>query len=137
LLDLLGLDAMSLRSASYLVLDEADRMLALGFEEQLDAISKGIRKDRQCLLFSATFPLRLQQAAERWLTSHEQVTVRVGTVDVGMRRAFPKRALEEAAVAPHQLRTRGVAILLRRCLWLHPLNRLCTFVLHTKSSESC
>merc|ERR1712232_428291 len=54
LLDLLGLGAVTLDEVSYLVLDEADRMLALGFEQQLTAISRGVRSDRQCLLFSAT-----------------------------------------------------------------------------------
>lgn len=83
LLDLLGLAALSLDAVTYLVLDEADRMLALGFEDQLDAIAKVINKDRQCLLFSATFPLRLREASARWMTSEGQVTVRVGTVDVG------------------------------------------------------
>lgn len=59
-------------------------MLQLGFEEQLDAIAKGIRRDRQCLLFSATFPLRLRQAADRWLTNKDKVVIRVGSVDIGV-----------------------------------------------------
>ncbi|CAE7191968.1 DBP2, partial [Symbiodinium natans] len=83
LLDLLGLGALTLASVSFLVLDEADKMLQLGFEDQLDAIAKAIRRDRQCLLFSATFPLRLRQAADRWLTSKDKVVIRVGAVDIG------------------------------------------------------
>jgi hypothetical protein len=39
-----------------LTIDEADRMMELGFEEQLNVISQAIRPDRQTLLFSATFP---------------------------------------------------------------------------------
>eukprot|EP00913_Durusdinium_trenchii_P020852 g19591.t1 len=83
LLDLLGLAALSLDSVSFLVLDEADKMLQLGFEEQLDAVAKAVRRDRQCLLFSATFPERLRQAAERWMTSTEKVVIRVGSVSIG------------------------------------------------------
>ncbi|CAE7205145.1 ddx17, partial [Symbiodinium pilosum] len=83
LLDLMGLGALSLGNVSFLVLDEADKMLQLGFEDQLDAIAKGIRRDRQCLLFSATFPLRLRQAGDRWLTCKDKVVVRVGSVDIG------------------------------------------------------
>lgn len=83
LLDLLSLQALALDHVTYLVLDEADRMLALGFEPQLDAIAKGIRSDRQCLLFSATFPGRLRDAAERWMSMDNQVLVRVATMNVG------------------------------------------------------
>lgn len=82
LLDLLGLDALTLDSVT-LVLDEADRMLQLGFEEQLDAVAKAVRRDRQCLLFSATFPERLRQAADRWMTFPEKTVIRVAAVDVG------------------------------------------------------
>lgn len=52
---------------TYLVIDEADRMLTMGFMEQLDAISNCIRPDRQTLLFSATFPGRLREACEGWV----------------------------------------------------------------------
>eukprot|EP01032_Pedospumella_encystans_P021250 gene21250-24114_t len=52
---------------TYLVIDEADRMLTMGFMEQLDAISRCIRPDRQTLLFSATFPGRLREACESWV----------------------------------------------------------------------
>jgi len=84
LLDLLSLSVLSLEQVSYFVLDEADRMLALGFEPQLEAISKGIRPDRQCLLFSATFPLRLREAADTWMAAPERrVLVRVATMEVG------------------------------------------------------
>lgn len=83
LLDLLGLDALTLDSVTFLVLDEADRMLQLGFEEQLDAVAKAVRRDRQCLLFSATFPERLRQAADRWMTFPEKTVIRVAAVDVG------------------------------------------------------
>lgn len=89
LLDLLGLDALTLDSVTFLVLDEADRMLQLGFEEQLDAVAKAVRRDRQCLLFSATFPERLRQAADRWMTFPEKTVIRVGAVDVGMAKSEP------------------------------------------------
>lgn len=81
LLDLLALGVFSLQSCSYLVLDEADRMLQLGFEPQLVAVVKQIRENRQVLLFSATFPMGLRTAAERWM-SKERVLIRVGTMEV-------------------------------------------------------
>lgn len=98
LLDLLGLEALSLEDVSYLVLDEADRMLALGFEAQLDALAKGIRSDRQSLLFSATFPLRLREATDRWM-SKRQVVVRVSTMELGAEDADDATATPAAAGA--------------------------------------
>src|SRR3546814_4584945 len=48
--------ALQLSGVRTLVLDEADRMLDLGFEDQIRDIVKKLPKDRQTLLFSATFP---------------------------------------------------------------------------------
>ena len=45
---------MDLSQVKMLVLDEADRMLDMGFEEQIDAIMRRVSPDRQTLLFSAT-----------------------------------------------------------------------------------
>lgn len=47
---------LSLALVEVLVLDEADKMLAMGFEVQLEAVSKAVNPARQALLFSATFP---------------------------------------------------------------------------------
>lgn len=83
LVDLITSSQISLDKVTYLVIDEADRMLLLGFEAQLDAISAHIRPDRQTLLFSATFPGRLRAAAIKWLGEEENtVTIRVNTIEV-------------------------------------------------------
>ena len=55
-LELVQLDALDLRGVRVLVLDEADRMLDMGFDEPIRALVKRTPKDRQALLFSATFP---------------------------------------------------------------------------------
>lgn len=54
-IDMIRMKATNLRSVSYVVLDEADRMLDMGFEPQVRSIVQAIRPDRQTLLFSATF----------------------------------------------------------------------------------
>lgn len=56
LVELLATHAVTLERVTLLTIDEADRMMDLGFEEQLNIISQAIRPDRQTLLFSATFP---------------------------------------------------------------------------------
>lgn len=80
LLDLLISRRISLENVGYLVIDEADRMLALGFEEQLNMISECIRPDRQSLLYSATFPGKLREVASKWVP--DAVIIRVNTMDI-------------------------------------------------------
>ena len=97
LLDLVAGKQLSLLSVSVLVLDEADRMLQMGFYEQLQALSSQVRPDRQALLFSATFPGKLREAAESWVGN--AVFVRCGTFDVGTGAKAPARveAVETSA----------------------------------------
>ena len=65
--------ALSLRRTSIVVLDEADRMLDMGFEPQVRAILSHVRPDRQTLLFSATFPSGLERLARAFLPGAVQV----------------------------------------------------------------
>ncbi len=62
-------------SLSIWVLDEADRMLDLGFDSAIQRISASIRPDRHTLLFSATFPKRIERLARSLLRSPVRVTV--------------------------------------------------------------
>jgi ATP-independent RNA helicase DbpA len=67
----------SLKTAdiSCFVLDEADRMLDMGFEETLDKIIAQLPKARQNLLFSATYPESIQAMAQRVLTNPTMISV--------------------------------------------------------------
>ncbi|MGL4746992.1 MAG: DEAD/DEAH box helicase, partial [Shewanella sp.] len=56
LLDLLASNALKLNRVSTLVLDEADRMLSLGFTDELKQVLEALPAKKQTLLFSATFP---------------------------------------------------------------------------------
>lgn len=58
--------SLDLASVSHLVLDEADRMLEMGFQETLDAIVRSCPAQRQTLLFSATYPPEIRGIARRY-----------------------------------------------------------------------
>ncbi|CAL4939078.1 unnamed protein product [Urochloa decumbens] len=75
LIDLLKAKALKMFRATYLVLDEADRMFDLGFEPQIRSIVGQIRPDRQTLLFSATMPYKVERLAREILTDPIRVTV--------------------------------------------------------------
>lgn len=63
LIDMLESGKTNLRRITYLVMDEADRMLDMGFEPQIRKIVSQIRPDRQTLMFSATWPKDVQKLA--------------------------------------------------------------------------
>jgi ATP-dependent RNA helicase DDX46/PRP5 len=65
----------NLRRITYVVLDEADRMFDMGFEPQVTKILDNIRPDRQTVMFSATFPKKMEDLARRSLTKPIEVTI--------------------------------------------------------------
>jgi ATP-dependent RNA helicase DDX5/DBP2 len=75
LIDFLSSQTTNLRRVTYLVLDEADRMLDMGFEPQLRKIVGQIRPDRQTLMWSATWPKSIRQMAQDFLKEYIQVTI--------------------------------------------------------------
>lgn len=75
LLDLVDRKAVDLGTASYLVLDEADQMLDLGFIHALRRIAGLVADDRQTLLFSATMPKQINELARSYLRNPERVEV--------------------------------------------------------------
>jgi superfamily II DNA/RNA helicase len=75
LLDLVEHNAVSLRSVATLVLDEADRLLDLGFADELERALSLVPARRQNLLFSATFPPAVHALAEKLLQDPLRVDV--------------------------------------------------------------
>ena len=82
LLALVDEGLLSLRGVSFLVLDEADRMLDLGFEPDVRAIMQHIRSERrrQTLLFSATWPASVQKLANEFIEN--PVHISIGDVEL-------------------------------------------------------
>lgn len=75
LTDFLEVGKTSLKRCSYLVLDEADRMLDMGFEPQIRKIVSQIRPDRQTLMFSATWPKEVRKLAMDFQNDAARLTV--------------------------------------------------------------
>ena len=75
LLDLVGQNAVQLDAIETLVLDEADRMLDMGFIHDINRILKLVPKKRQTLLFSATFSSEIRELARRIVFKPSEVSV--------------------------------------------------------------
>ncbi|XP_053688955.1 uncharacterized protein LOC128737213 isoform X2 [Sabethes cyaneus] len=75
LIDFLESGTTTLQRVTYLVLDEADRMLDMGFEPQIRKILEQIRPDRQILMWSATWPKEVQRLARDYLGEYVQINV--------------------------------------------------------------
>ncbi|KAG7089671.1 ATP-dependent RNA helicase dbp2 [Marasmius oreades] len=75
LIDMLETNKTNLRRVTYLVMDEADRMLDMGFEPQIRKIVGQIRPDRQTLMFSATWPKDVQKLANDFLRDFIQCNI--------------------------------------------------------------
>ncbi|KAK2503725.1 hypothetical protein MC885_000683 [Smutsia gigantea] len=71
---------VNLKSITYLVLDEADKMLDMGFEPQIMKILLDVRPDRQTVMTSATWPSAVRRLAQSYLK--EPMMVYVGTLDL-------------------------------------------------------
>ena len=71
LLDLINQNAVKLKNIEMLVLDEADRMLDMGFINDIKKILGYIPKERQTMMFSATFPSEIKKLADRMLNNPE------------------------------------------------------------------
>uniref|UniRef100_A0ABM0LUP3 Probable ATP-dependent RNA helicase DDX43-like n=1 Tax=Saccoglossus kowalevskii TaxID=10224 RepID=A0ABM0LUP3_SACKO len=80
--DLIQAGVINVSSITYLVLDEADRMLDMGFEPQIMKIILDIRPDRQTIMTSATWPEGVRRLARSYMK--DPIQVHVGSLDLAV-----------------------------------------------------
>ncbi len=98
-MDLIRRGWLQLSDTRYVVLDEADEMLSLGFMEDVEWILKKTPSGRQTLLFSATMPAPIRKLADRYLyepvhVKVESATLTVETIDQVIVEVEPNRKLD-------------------------------------------
>jgi len=116
LLDHMGRGHVDFSHIEVLVLDEADRMLDMGFAPDVRRILDALPEERQTLLFSATISADVDRLAQRALQGH-------ASVEIG-RRAAPADGVEHVLVAVDKLQKRGA---LARILQAKPAGQTLVF----------
>lgn len=74
-LDLINRGALKINNVNWVVLDEADEMLNMGFREDIDSILECTPKEKQTLLFSATMPSDVRRIASEYMYKPEEVSI--------------------------------------------------------------
>jgi ATP-dependent RNA helicase DeaD len=74
-LDLIKRKKLKVNEIKWLVLDEADEMLSMGFKDDLDAILETSPKEKQTMLFSATMPKEIVSIANKYMTNPHEISV--------------------------------------------------------------
>jgi ATP-dependent RNA helicase DeaD len=82
-IDHIGRGTLNLATVEFLVLDEADEMLDMGFADELEEIVAAVPKERQTALFSATLAPRIRSIAKRYLREPVLVTIANETTAAG------------------------------------------------------
>ena len=118
-MDLIRRGWLQLSDCRYVVLDEADEMLSLGFMEDVEWILKKTPSGRQTLLFSATMPAPIRKLADRYLyepvhVKVESATLTVETIDQVIVEVEPNRKLDVLCAVLERDRPAAAIVFRRR-----------------------
>jgi len=104
LLDLISSNAIKLDRVKTLVLDEADRMLSLGFTDELSALLALLPKKKQILLFSATFPEQVQALTKELLNDPVEILLQSADASTLVQRVFTVNKGKKTALLTHLIK---------------------------------
>jgi superfamily II DNA/RNA helicase len=104
LLDLISSNAIKLDKVKILVLDEADRMLSLGFADELSALMALLPKKKQILLFSATFPEQVQALTQELLCDPLEIQLQSADASTLVQRVFTVNKGQKTALLAHLIK---------------------------------
>lgn len=104
LLDLISSNAIKLDRVTSLVLDEADRMLSLGFTEELSQLLALLPTKKQTLLFSATFPEQVQSLTQQLLNEPVEIQLQSSNESTLVQRVFKVNKGQKTALLAHLIK---------------------------------
>ncbi len=125
LLDILDKKQIDLSNLNYFILDEADKMLDLGFSEELDSILEVLPTKRQNLLFSATYPTKMVEIAKRITTVAKKITIDSETPTV-----------ENIAQRVIEVNSHNRSALLRELIRTNNWNQVLVFMANKRASDN-
>lgn len=131
LLDLVQQKSLDLRTIEFFVLDEADRMLDMGFIHDIKKIASLLPKKRQTLLFSATFSPEIRGLAQRFLVSPKEISVtpKNTTAKTVHQTIYAIEKRQKSAALLHLIRTQNPYQVLVFHRTKHGANKLTNFLL--------
>jgi ATP-dependent RNA helicase RhlE len=121
----LNMGYVSLKGLQFLVLDEADRMLDMGFQDDLVKIIKALPEKRQTLLFSATMPPKIRQLARNILTNPVEINIAISKPpEKIVQKAFIVYEQQKLPLVKHFLKTTPYKSALIFCSRKHSVKQL-------------
>ena len=100
MLDLINQDILNINNVKFLVLDEADLMFDMGFEEQIRRVIASMSDSKQTLMFTATWPKEIQALAQEFLIN--PVKVKIGDTDLTMNKDIQHKFISVSANQKYQ-----------------------------------